>query len=67
MKKNLKRIGAMLLILIIAGLYVWAIVAAVMARPEANGVFMAAAACAVLVPGILYIIVWFRKVLKKET
>lgn len=35
MKKNLKRIGAILLILIIAGLYVWAIVAAVMARPEA--------------------------------
>lgn len=67
MKKNLKRIGAILLILIIAGLYVWAIVAAVMARPEANGVFVAAAACTVLVPGILYIIVWFRKVLKKET
>ena len=67
MKKNLKRIGAILLILIIAGLYVWAIVAAVMARPEANGVFMAAAARTVLVPGILYIIVWFRKVLKKET
>lgn len=66
MKKNLKRIGAILLILLIAGMYVWAIIAAVMARPEANGVFMAAIMCTVLVPGILYIIVWLRNVLKKD-
>ena len=63
MKQKFKRIMAIIGIVVIVGLYIWALVAAVFARPEANAMFMAAIISTVVVPALLYIYTWLGLVL----
>lgn len=64
MKRKLKQIGAVVVIIAILGLYIWAIVAAVMARPEANAMFMAAISCTIAIPAMIYVYIWVAGLLK---
>ncbi len=62
--KNLKKILAIALVVLLVGLYIWSLVAAVFARPEANDMFTAAVFCTVFFPILLYIYMWTAKWLK---
>lgn len=65
MKKTLKRIGALLLIILLLALYIWAFIAAIYARPEAGTVFYAALICTTVIPVLIYVYIWFGGLLKK--
>lgn len=65
MKKNLKRIGALLIVLLLFGLYIWTFVAAILAKPEAGTLFYAAILCTTAIPVMIYIYIWFGGLLKK--
>jgi Na+/melibiose symporter-like transporter len=60
--KKIKQIMAIIGLIVIAGLYIWAFVAAIMARPEANAMFVAAIICTVVIPIMLYVITWLARV-----
>ncbi len=62
--KNIKRILAIGLIVILVGLYIWSFIAAFFARPEANDMFMASVFCTVFFPILIYIYMWTAKWLK---
>lgn len=62
--KNIKRILAIGMVLLLLAMYVWAFVAAFTARPEAGGMFNAAIFCTVFFPVLLYIYMWTAKWLK---
>ena len=65
MKKTLKRIGALLIIILLSALYIWAFIAAIYARPEAVTVFYAALLCTTVIPVLIYVYIWFGGLLKK--
>lgn len=64
--KKVKQIVAIFTIVVLIGLYVWSLVAAILARPEANTMFMAAMFCTVAFPVLLYVYTWFAKLVKQR-
>lgn len=60
--RRLKQIMAIIGLVLIVVLYVWAFVSAIMARPEANATFMAAIICTAVVPILLYVMTWLARV-----
>lgn len=67
MNKLFKRIFAILLIVILVGLYVVAFIAALLSKPESTGLFNAALASTVILPTLIYVYMWFANVLKKSS
>lgn len=62
--KNIKRILAVGMVIVLIAMYIWAFVAALMAKPGAGGIFNAAIFCTVFFPVLLYIYMWTAKWLK---
>ncbi len=62
--KNIKRVLAIGMVIILVGLYIWALAASFMAKPEAAGVFNAAIFCSVFFPVLLYVYIYTAKWLK---
>ncbi len=62
--KNIKRILAVAVVVILLAMYIWAFVAALLAKPGAGNVFNAAIFCTVFFPVLLYIYMWTAKWLK---
>ena len=60
--KKVKQIMAIIGLVVIAALYMWALVAAIMARPEANAMFMAAIISTVVIPVMMYVVSWLGRV-----
>lgn len=58
MKKNVKRILAILMVIFLLSLYVWSFVAALLARPEANRMFWAAVFTTIFLPILFYVFLW---------
>ncbi len=62
--KNIKRVLAIGMVIVLAAMYIWALVASFSTRPEAKGVFNAAIFCTVFFPILLYVYMWTAKWLK---
>lgn len=62
--KNIKRVLAIGMVIVLVGLYIWAFVAAFMKGPNAKGVFNAAIFCTVFFPILLYVYMWTAKWLR---
>lgn len=62
--KKIKRILAIAIVIALLAMYVWAFAAALLAKPEAGGVFNAAIFCTVFFPVLLYIYMWTAKWLR---
>lgn len=60
--KNVKRVLAILTIVIILGLYITTLTLAILGKPYEN-MFTASLIVTIAFPTMLYIIVWLRKVL----
>lgn len=63
--KNIKRILAIIAIVIILGLYVTTLTLAILGK-NYEDMFTASLVATVIVPSMFYIIVWLRKVLKEH-
>lgn len=62
--KNIKRVLAIGMVIVLAAMYIWALIASFSTRPEAKGVFNAAIFCTVFFPILLYVYMWTAKWLK---
>ena len=62
--KNIKRILAVAMVVILIAMYIWAFVASFLAKPNAGGIFNAAIFCTVFFPILLYVYMWTAKWLK---
>lgn len=62
--KNIKKVLAIGMVIVLAAMYIWAFVAALSTRPEAKGMFNAAIFCTVFFPILLYVYMWTAKWLK---
>lgn len=55
MRNKIKRILAIIMVVLLLGMYVWSFVAAFFARPEAGSVFMASVLTTIFFPILLFI------------
>lgn len=62
--KKIKRISAIVMVILLLSLYVWSFVAALLARPEANRMFWAAVFTTIFLPILLYIFIWTAEFLR---
>lgn len=63
--KKVKQILAILMVILLLGLYVWSFVAALMAKTEAaQRVFFAAVFTTICFPILLHIIIWVAELVK---
>lgn len=58
MKKNIKRVFAIIMVVFLLSLYVWSFIAALLARPEANRMFWAAVFTTIFLPILFYVFIW---------
>lgn len=63
---NMKRILAILCIVILVALYVITLIAAIVGSPVSNGFFMAAVAANIILPVMMWIYLQVAKYLKKK-
>ncbi|MBO5198808.1 MAG: hypothetical protein J6B85_09875 [Lachnospiraceae bacterium] len=64
--KNGKRIAAIAGIAVLVLMYLLTLIAAITAKPYANGLFMASAVCTVIIPILLYGFIVIYKLVHKE-
>ncbi|NLL93434.1 MAG: hypothetical protein GX225_04785 [Clostridiales bacterium] len=64
MNKKIKQIAAIACVVLLVGLYVWSLVAAILSRPEADGMFRAAITCTFFIPVMIYVYTLMAKVLR---
>lgn len=64
--KKIKRIGAVICLIILLGLYIWTVVAAVLAKPQANEMFVASVIATGIFSVLFYVFTWFGKVLEAK-
>ena len=62
--KNLKKVLAIGMVIVLLSMYIWAFVSAFFAKPESGEVFTAAIFCTVFFPILLYIYMWTAKWLR---
>lgn len=62
--KNIKKVLAIAVVIILVTLYIWAFAAALLAKPGAGAVFNAAIFATVFFPVLIYIYMWTAKWLK---
>ncbi len=62
--KNIKRVLAIGMIIVLVAMYIWAFIASMMTGPKAKGIFNAAIFCTVFFPILLYVYMWTAKWLK---
>ncbi len=63
--KKMKQILAILMIVVLLGLYVWSLVAALMAKDEqAQRVFFAAVFATIFFPILIHLMIWVAELLK---
>lgn len=62
--KNIKRVLAIGMIIVLVAMYIWAFIASFMTSPNAKGIFNAAIFCTVFFPVLLYVYMWTAKWLK---
>lgn len=62
--KNIKRVLAIGMIIVLVAMYIWAFIASLMTGPESKGIFNAAIFCTVFFPILLYVYMWTAKWLK---
>lgn len=62
--KNIKRVLAIGMIVVLVAMYIWAFIASFMTGPNAKGIFNAAIFCTVFFPILLYVYMWTAKWLK---
>ncbi len=66
MDKTVKRILAIIGLVIIVGLYVTTLILAICGNENTRGLFMASIFSTVMVPVIIYVIQWLYKLVKKQ-
>ncbi len=66
MNKNIKRILAIIGIVIILGLYATTLILAICGDKNTHGLFLASIFATVMVPVLIYIIQWLYKLVKKQ-
>lgn len=59
--KNIKRVLAIVMIIVLVAMYIWAFIASFMTGPNAKGIFNAAIFCTVFFPILLYVYMWTAK------
>ena len=64
MKKNIKRVFAIIMVVFLLSLYVWSFIAALLARPEANRMFWAAVFTTIFLPILFYVFIWVADLLR---
>lgn len=62
--KNIKRVLAIGMVIVLVAMYIWAFIASFQTGPYAKGVFNAAIFCTVFFPILLYVYMWTAKWLK---
>lgn len=62
--KNVKRVLAIAVVILLVGLYIWSAIAAFMAKPGAGQIFNAAIFCTFFFPILLYVYMFTAKWLK---
>lgn len=64
MKKNIKRVLAIAMVILLLSLYVWSFVAALLARPEAGRMFFAAVFTTIFFPILIWVYMWVAQLLR---
>lgn len=58
-----QRIAAIVVVIMLLALYIVTFIFAIMAKPGANGMFLASLICTILIPTILYVTMWLMRVI----
>ena len=64
--KKIKQIAAIIICVMLVGMYVVSFIAAIMAKPQAHGLFMASVGMTIMVPLLLYGYTIIYKVIHPE-
>ncbi len=64
--KKIKQIAAIVMCVLLVGMYVASFVAAIFAKPQANGLFMASVGMTIMLPLLLYAYTIIYRVLHPE-
>lgn len=62
--KNIKKVLAIGMVVVLVAMYIWAFIASFQTGPESKGIFNAAIFCTVFFPILLYVYMWTAKWLK---
>ncbi len=66
MNKNVKRVLAIIGIVLLLALYIVTLVFALSKNPNATNLFRACIYCTIIVPILMYVIGWIYKLVKKQ-
>jgi Na+/melibiose symporter-like transporter len=63
---KVKRVAAIIAIILIASLYLISFISAIFAKENAYGLFMASIFCTVVIPIMMYLFIWVYKMVHKK-